>query len=306
VRFAAVVVFACSLLLVGCGGGGGLPTSTQPEPPAGSLEALWKAPGEDVAVVPGASDFAPGTNRYTFLVVDGRGKPAERPTARVWLARGLKQAPFEQTTARLENVGVPGGYTADVTQLYVATLDLPKPGRYWLLAEPVGGRKIQAIGTVDVKAKPAAPAVGDRAFASQTPTLATAGGNLKLLTTRAPPDTELLRDSVAGSLAAHVPFVVAFATPKFCTSRTCGPVVDVVDAVRRRLTGTGVRFIHVEIYERNDPANGFNRWVREWKLPTEPWVFLVGSDGRIKARFEGAVSVRELEAAVRATLLRKS
>jgi glutathione peroxidase-family protein len=32
-------------------------------------------------------------------------------------------------------------------------------------------------------------------------------------------------------------------------------------------------------------------------------VFLVGRDGRIKARFEGSVSVAELEAAVRATLL---
>jgi hypothetical protein len=90
---------------------------------------------------------------------------------------------------------------------------------------------------------------------------------------------------------------VVFATPKFCESRTCGPVVDVVDAVRRRVPGVG--FIHVEIYEENNPALGVNRWVQEWKLPTEPWVFLVGRDGRIKAKFEGAVSEQELEAAVR-------
>src|SRR2546430_12366879 len=36
------------------------------------------------------------------------------------------------------------------------------------------------------------------------------------------------------SLHAHVPFVLVFATPAFCTSRTCGPVVDVVDAIRKR------------------------------------------------------------------------
>jgi glutathione peroxidase-family protein len=64
-----------------------------------------------------------------------------------------------------------------------------------------------------------------------------------------------------------------------------------------------VRFIHVEIYEGNQPPE-LNRWVKEWKLPTEPWVFLVGRDGRIKARFEGSVSAAELEAAVRARLLR--
>ena len=92
--------------------------------------------------------------------------------------------------------------------------------------------------------------------------------------------------------------MVAFATPKYCTSRTCGPIVDVVSEVRRRHEADGIRFIHVEIYEGNDPAKGENRWVREWKLPSEPWVFLVGADGKIKARFEGTASVGELDAAV--------
>jgi hypothetical protein len=100
-------------------------------------------------------------------------------------------------------------------------------------------------------------------------------------------------------LQAHVPFVVTFATPRYCSSRTCGPVVDVVDQVRRRFPGGAVRFIHVEIYRDNDPRKGENRWVREWQLPSEPWTFLVGRDGRIKAKFEGPVSARELELAVR-------
>ena len=30
-------------------------------------------------------------------------------------------------------------------------------------------------------------------------------------------------------------------------------------------------------------------------LPTEPWVFVVGADGRVRERFEGTVPVRELE-----------
>jgi hypothetical protein len=75
------------------------------------------------------------------------------------------------------------------------------------------------------------------------------------------------------------------------------PVVDVVDQVR--FTGTAIRFIHVEIYRDNDPRKGENQWVREWHIPSEPWTFLVGRDGRIKEKFEGAVSSRELEVAVR-------
>jgi hypothetical protein len=38
--------------------------------------------------------------------------------------------------------------------------------------------------------------------------------------------------------------------------------------------------------------------VKEWRLPSEPFLFLVGSDGLMKARFEGAVSVADLAAAV--------
>ena len=105
--------------------------------------------------------------------------------------------------------------------------------------------------------------------------------------------------SAIESLAAHKPFVLTFATPKFCTSRTCGPVVDVVDAVRKRFARTDVRFIHVEVYEGNNPALGPNRWFREWRLNHEPWTFLVGRDGRIKERFAGSFSVTELTAAVR-------
>ena len=70
----------------------------------------------------------------------------------------------------------------------------------------------------------------------------------------------------------------------------------------RRSRKTPVRFIHVEIYEDNDPAKGTNRWVDEWKLPSEPFTFVVGADGKVKERFEGTFSVRELTAAVRREL----
>jgi hypothetical protein len=236
----------------------------------------------------GTSDYAPGPVRVSFLVVTQRARSVERPTARVWLSRALDQAPFLTGTARLEDVG-------EGQRIYVADFDVPNAGKYFLLAEPVGGSRIQGVGNVVVEERTKSPAVGDRAFPSKTPTLADAPA--AELTTQNPPDTELLRVSVADALARKEPFVLVFATPKFCASRTCGPVVDVVDAVRRRVPGVG--YIHVEIYEENNPALGVNRWVREWKLPTEPWVFLVGRDGRIEAKFEGAVSERALEAAVR-------
>src|SRR5205823_12388500 len=114
-----------------------------------------------------------------------------------------------------------------------------------------------------------------------------------------PPARALVRPSDAASLPAQRPSVLGLAPPAFCTSRTCGPVVDVVDAIRKQVEGSGIRFIHVEIYKDNNPQKGENQWVHEWRLPTEPWTFLVGRDGRVKARFEGSFSVAELAAAVR-------
>jgi hypothetical protein len=290
VRIAAVASLAACLIAAGCGGS----SSAKEEPEASTLEALWRAPGEDVAIVPGSADFGPGKVRLAFLVVDGQGRLVTRPTAKIWLARGLEAEPFAETTARSEKIGVGGAEPGEAQEIFVTELDLPEPGKYWLLAEPVGGKRIQALGNVEVKAEPAAPAVGEAVPASDTPTLANA--TLEGLTTSNEPDRELYTTSIADALAAKKPFVAVFATPKYCTSRTCGPVVEVVSEVRKQ--HPELTFSHVEIYEDNDPAKGENQWVREWGLPSEPWVFVIGADGKVRERFEGTVSVRELAAAV--------
>ena len=291
-RLRAVIIAAVALL-AGCGGS---------SHSSGTLDALMERPGPDVPLIVGAFDFEPGGVRLPFLVRRNNGQLVKRPTAKVWVATGPGRKPFVETTARLETIGVRGRLaTTAVTRVYVAHLRIPRPGPYSLVAEPAGAR-IQAEGAIDVAAHSSSPAVGARAPRSDTPTLATAKGDAGILTTRHPPDIALLRYSVAASLTAHRPFVLAFASSQFCASPTCAPVVDVVDAVRRRLASTGVRFIHVEVFRDNDPHQGYNRWMRQWGLPSEPWTFLVGSDGRVKAKFEGPVSEAELAGAVRKTL----
>jgi len=287
------LALAAVLALAGCGGS------------ATTLDAIWHRSGEQVSMVMGTSDYATGDVRFSFLVVDHRGRPVYRPRATVWLARSRTDAPVQQTTARLEAVGVPGSAEgSDATHIYVARARVPRPGTWWVLARPAG-MKIGAVGNLEVRERSFSPAVGARAYPSRTPTIASTGANFAALTTRVPPDRSLLEYSVADSLRAHVPFVLVFATPKFCASRTCGPIVDVTMSVQKREAARGVRFIHVEIYKDNAILKGRNRWVTEWRLPTEPWIFLVARDGRIKAKFEGSVSIDELDAAVRATLVGK-
>jgi hypothetical protein len=296
-RLAAALTVLMCLLLAACDGSGGDSTVADPEGDS-TLEEIWRSPGDDVAIVAGTATHEPGAVRVSFLVVDREGQVVTLPTAQVWVAEGLKAKPFLEGDAKLERIGVPGGAEADSTHIYVSRLRLPEPGKYWIVAQPEGGATdVQAIGNVVVGDSPV-PDVGEPAPASDTPTIASAGGNLSKLTTEKPPDEALLRHSVAGSLRAKVPFVVTFSTPKFCSSRVCGPVVDVVEEVAKRYEGKNVRFIHVEVYEDNDPTKGFNSWMQEWDLLTEPWTFLVGADGKIADRFEGPVSVLELEAAI--------
>jgi hypothetical protein len=292
---------ATALFLAACGGSSDEATSDESVPGGGStLEELWRAPGDDVAVIPGTSSYEPGRVRVAFVVLDAEGVPVTLPTAQVWLARGLEEKPFLESTAELERIGVPGGAEVDATHIYIAQLPIAKAGKYWLLAEPEGGSEaVQALGNVVVAESIAAPAVGEQAPASETPTLASVGGNASKVTTRVPPDLTLVKYSVADTLRYGLPFVVTFSTPEFCASRVCGPVVDVVEEVSKRFEETDVRFIHVEVFEGNDPAKGYNQWMQEWGLLTEPWTFVVGADGKIAHRFEGLVSVHELEDAAR-------
>jgi hypothetical protein len=295
---------ALALIALGAGCGSTASPSTRGAPKPGSLEALWRSSGQSVSLIPGTSDYSPGDLRISFLVVDPHGRLIAPPRARVWVGRSLGEKPFAEAVARLEPVGVPGVSTGgDVKSLYVAHVGVEEPGSYYVVARPIGSVRIAGLRELLVRSKSASPAVGSRAYPSRTPTLASTRGRILALTTRVPPDRALLRTSIAGALAAHEPFVVTFATPRYCESRTCGPVVDVVDQVRKRSARSDIRFIHVEIYEGNDPRKGPNEWVREWRLPGEPWTFLVGRDGRIKAKFEGSVSAQELEDAVRRFLL---
>jgi hypothetical protein len=130
-----------------------------------TVDSILKRPGPDVAVTAGASEFVPGDVRYPFLVIRNDAKPVERPAATVWLARSRADELFAHATARLEPIGVPGRSEAafgGVTQIYVAHLRIPRPGRYWLVAQPEGA-KIQAVGVLDVKARSSSTAVGARA-----------------------------------------------------------------------------------------------------------------------------------------------
>jgi hypothetical protein len=68
--------------------------------------------------------------------------------------------------------------------------------------------------------------------------------------------------------------------------------------------GKRVAFTHQEIWQDFAEKKMFPT-VDEWRLDTEPWIFVVDGSGIIRAKFEGLVTARELEAALQPILKRK-
>jgi len=149
------------------------------------------------------------------------------------------------------------------------------------------------------------PAIGDSAPASRQLTLSDVAA-VEEIDSSSPPRPQMHDLTIADALARRRPFVVGFATPAFCTSRTCGPVMEsVMDPLSARY-GDRADFIHVEPYDLAALREGDGyvpaAAAREWRLDTEPWIFVVGSDGRIVSKFEGIVALDEVEAALLAAL----
>ena len=92
--------------------------------------------------------------------------------------------------------------------------------------------------------------------------------------------------------------MLLFATPQFCQSRVCGPVVDVAEQVKQEY-GDEAAFIHMEIYNDNDPGKGVRPQVRAFHLPSEPWLFAIDREGVVSSAIEGAFGAEALTDAVK-------
>ena len=104
------------------------------------------------------------------------------------------------------------------------------------------------------------------------------------------------------SIAAGRPVVIAITTPVYCVSLVCGPLTEYLVDVAGRF-GDRADFAHVEVWEdfeqqRLNPAAA--TWIQTADGGNEPWVFLVGGDGTVIARWDNVVDPVELEAALSA------
>jgi hypothetical protein len=306
------------------------PKSDFPKTEGRSLsEVLEAAKPSQLVVSPAAMVFYKGKNRFPFGVFEkdhtqvgdakvalyfskvptlhpkknGKSQKGAEALARI---RAREEPAFGPFPASIESLATKPAFRAATTSndpdaasaVYATEVDFPSNGEWQMAAV------IDESGELSTTLLPSAivgefhrmPRPGQKAPLIHTPTAADVGGDLAKITTRIPPDTQNKVD-YADALGRE-PIILLFATPQFCQSRVCGPVVDVAEQVKQ-LYGDKAAFIHMEIYNENDPKKGVRPQVKAFRLPSEPWLFAIGSDGTIKEVIEGAFGVRELTRVVK-------
>jgi hypothetical protein len=319
-RAIAVLLIACSLVAVGCGGGDD--DNVSKAPPDAQPDQFPSAQGKTLAqlrkdlpkggpvLAPTGSLFLTGDNRLGFGLFTTSRAQITNAQAVVYVAPaggGPAEGPF---VAHYESLAVKPQFESRTTSedplaaktLYVANVPFKKPGRYQVLGMArLDDRLVAATSAapqllvVPPKADPV-PGVGDTPPRIHTPTVSDVAGDLTTIDTRIPPAEDLHQVDFADALGKK-PVVLLFATPQLCQSRVCGPVVDVAEEIKSEL-GDKADFIHMEIYNDNEVSKGFRPQVAAFHLPTEPWVFVIDRHGKVAARIEGAYSADELRAAV--------
>jgi hypothetical protein len=282
--------------------------------PAGSVFVVGTTPPGGIIPVVVNPEFGVGENHLVMTVLNADNVPIAAPerAATITLAPPSGAGPTGASPMAFVwgITGSVGFYILDVqlptAGTWQATLTLAAPSGTASPSAPTGpSGPASATVSFDVKAKTSAVAIGQAAPSTKTPTAADVGGNLKAISTDPHPDPHFYQTSEDAALAAHKPFVLVFATPAFCQTAECGPALDHVKTLFPLYPN--VTFIHVEPYEMTyadgslQPTGGQltpNAVTNAWGILAEPWVYVVGKDGIVKASFPSVFSDAEFKASL--------
>lgn len=259
-----------------------------------------EAGGPEYSAIIITLDHGVGQNRIMFGVVTREGMPVHGVTSEVaaYFLVPEQDARELKDSATAEFVSWP----TSVGGVFVAEFDLDVAGAYEIDIDFTSndGTPIFAQTSFLVKEEPSTPAIGSPAPASVTHTAAGAD-NISHITSSPEPDPDLYQMSIHEALLQNKPLVIVFATPGYCVSATCGPQVGELSKVKDRV-GDRANYIHVEVFEDPHLLKGERSTgdrvpaVDEWGLPTEPWTFIIDSQGLVQAKFEQFTTADVIEA----------
>ncbi len=256
-----------------------------------------------------SSEIAQGPNRFLFSLTDPAGALLAAPDVEVRLEfydadADPEEVVFEADARFLWAIeGLRGLYAADV--------EFPSAGRWGtrFYATFPDGRTETVRVDYDVQEETSTPPIGAPAPLIDTPTAADVGGDLSQISSDPAPVERFYEKSILDAIEDDIPAVIAFVTPSFCQTATCGPTIEKVKEVAASHP-TGVNFVHVEPYLMwvkdgylqpylsDEGQLQAAPWTERFGLRTEPYVVVIDGQGLVRAKFEGAITVDELEDAL--------
>lgn len=248
---------------------------------------------EELIAIRASIDPAVGDERFLFAVneIDGtrRGSPEEVVTV---TAKALED-PDDVYEVTADFLWIIEGAIG----LYRAPIPFDQAGQWEIDFDISTGEPTQPF-LVLVGEEPVTVAVGDAAPVVATPTVDTTP--IEDLTTDEPVYEPFYAMSLDEALTNGRPTVAIFATPAYCQTATCGPMMQQAKEIA---TGyPDVNWVHVEVYQGfNDEGfapdvDHLAPAVVEFGLPSEPWIFVMDESGTVEARIEGVLGSGELEA----------
>lgn len=284
--------------------GGACPVTADPGEIAG-----WGVPSDAPSVIPVLATMRVtcGPNRIVIGLLGPDNRPIAEPE------RTLAATFFDLSADPEAPVSESDGQFAwaieDVAGVYILNASFGHAGVWGMEIVTAANRETDTVRLRFVVAQSSPTVrVGDPAPASDTPTAQDVGGDLARISTDEDPEPAFYESSVADALGAREPFVLAFATPKFCKTAVCGPTLDRLKPIAE--AWPSVTFINVEPY-RLEFADGELQpvldqngalqpvpAVDEWGLLAEPMIFVVDAGGTVRGAFEGVFGEEELDAAL--------
>jgi hypothetical protein len=222
-------------------------------------------------------------------------------TVRLTGPDGVNRTPVELKPIQLAQ----GGRT-----LYRSRVALDSVGAWTARVDATTGDGAPRTGEValTVLADAGTPALGSLVPATQTPTLESSGFVLDSITSDPDPALQMYFTSVDAGLKAGRPFVLVFDTVGLKVNQECGGALGEIKHVRSEFPG--LLTIHAEPFVTAlvdgvlvaDPQGEPPRpapWSTAWGVTEPPWVFVVGADGRLLAKFSGIFGSDELRSVLR-------
>jgi hypothetical protein len=287
-RRSLLLAGAGSLVVAACGG-------AQNPAPRATATTTTLAQGLSLAPVFLPQQPAGVELRLPLALADAQGALVDDPPSELAVRVGNADTGElgEPVVVERHDDGVPRPY-------FPLTTTFPEPGN-WRIATEVDGMPAQiVVAALEPGQTAAVPVVGEQLISVPTPTTQDALGVDPLCT--AEPACPLHATSLDTAIGADKAIALLIATPAFCQTAICGPVLDLL-VNRHDQYADVVTMIHAEVYP-NEAAVGTTTTdvVKAYGLPWEPSLFLALPDGTITNRLDYTFDQRELDEAL-ATLV---